>query len=88
MIKLIQPLHDYVVLKHKKENEIIKSKSGIILELNKSEIGIVVSCGPQVSDENIKPNSKVIYKNYEGQKIKLEEEYLIIKSKDIIAVLV
>jgi chaperonin GroES len=84
---LIKPLNDYVVLKYKKEEN--KTKSGIILNLDdkiQECIGVVVSCGPKVSD--IKNNDEVVYKEYSGTKIKIQGlEYLIIKAEEILALL-
>ncbi|MDV3169103.1 MAG: hypothetical protein Q8796_02240 [Candidatus Phytoplasma australasiaticum] len=43
-----------------------------------------MSYGPQVT--NLKVNDVVVYKNYSGEKLQLqEEEYLIVKSENIIA---
>ncbi|WP_225696060.1 co-chaperone GroES [Candidatus Phytoplasma sp. AldY-WA1] len=87
---LIKPLKDYVVIKHKEEK---KNESSIILKLkNQTQenncTGTVVSCGPEVSKE-IQPNYKVVYENYAGTKITIEkEEYLILKTDKIIALLV
>jgi chaperonin GroES len=87
MITLIKPLNDYIVLKYKEEET--KTESGIILELDKKKeesIGIVLNTGPKVTD--LKQNDKVVYKNYSGTKFKLnDEEYLIIKYEDILAIL-
>ncbi|WP_341266458.1 co-chaperone GroES [Candidatus Phytoplasma fraxini] len=88
---MIKPLNDYVVLKYKKEKN--TTESGILLRLDdqKTEqncIGIVVSCGPKVS-EKIKPNAEVVYKSYSGTKITIkDEEYLIVKNEEIIALLI
>lgn len=85
---LIKPLNDYVVLKYKKVENI--DKSGIILGLdnNKKEesIGIVLNFGPKIKE--LKENDEVVYKNYSGTKFKIkDEEYLIIKYEDILAIL-
>ncbi|WAN63656.1 GroES chaperonin [Candidatus Phytoplasma rubi] len=90
---LIKPLKDYVVIKHEEEK---KNESSIILNLkNQTQenncnncTGIVVSCGPEASKE-IQPNYKVVYENYAGTKITIEkEEYLILKTDKIIALLI
>ncbi|MDV3167156.1 MAG: co-chaperone GroES [Vigna little leaf phytoplasma] len=83
----IKPINDYIVLKYKKEEQ--KTAQGIYLtteDQNKDSIGIVVNCGPKVTE--IKPNDEVVYKNYSGTKIKVEnQDYLIIKLEDILAIL-
>ncbi|MDV3166130.1 MAG: co-chaperone GroES ['Waltheria sp.' little leaf phytoplasma] len=82
---LIQPLNDYVVLKPKFQDE--RTSSGLIVSTNprkEESLGIVVSFGPQVT--NLKTDDLVVYKNYSGEKVQLqEEEYLIVKSENIIA---
>ncbi|MDO8023740.1 MAG: co-chaperone GroES [Pigeon pea little leaf phytoplasma] len=82
---LIQPLNDYVVLKPKFQDE--RTSSGLIVSTSprkEESLGIIVSCGPQVT--NLKIDDLVVYKNYSGEKLQLqEEEYLIVKSENIIA---
>ncbi|MDV3157183.1 MAG: co-chaperone GroES family protein [Candidatus Phytoplasma australasiaticum] len=82
---LIQPLNDYVVLKPKFQDE--RTSSGLIISTSprkEDSLGIVISYGPQVT--NLKINDVVVYKNYSGEKLQLqEEEYLIVKSENIIA---
>ncbi|WIA07886.1 MAG: molecular chaperonin small subunit [Candidatus Phytoplasma cynodontis] len=85
----IQPLNDYVVLKYKKEENV--TKSGIITGIDKNKkqesIGIVYNFGPKVKD--LKKDDNVVYKNYSGTQFKIneEEEYLIIKYEDILAII-
>ncbi len=84
---MIRPLEDYVVLSVKKEEK--TTASGIIVateDKEKPAIGKVISVGPKV--ENIKTNDEVIYQNYAGTKVKIEQiEYLLVQSKNILAVL-
>ncbi|MFP7699536.1 MAG: co-chaperone GroES [Candidatus Phytoplasma pyri] len=84
---LFRPLEDNVILEFKIEKN--TTDSGIIVntqEKEKSSVGIVIAVGPKVSE--IKKNDEVIYKNYSGNKIKIEnKEYLVISSKDILALL-
>ncbi|WP_153369275.1 co-chaperone GroES [Candidatus Phytoplasma sacchari] len=89
MVKKIKPLNDYVVLKCKKIQN--KTSEGIILsveEKKEESVGIVNNLGPKVKEIQI--NDEVIYKNYSGTKFKDEyenEEYLIIKQEDILAII-
>ncbi|MDO8054108.1 co-chaperone GroES ['Opuntia sp.' phytoplasma] len=82
---LIQPLNDYVVLKPKFQDE--RTSSGLIVSTSprkEESLGIVVSFGPKVID--LKTDDLVVYKNYSGEKVQFqEEEYLIVKSENIIA---
>ncbi|MDV3196075.1 MAG: co-chaperone GroES [Candidatus Phytoplasma stylosanthis] len=86
---MIKPLNDYIVLKYKKKE--IKTDQGIYLGLNdkndNDNIGVVVSCGPKVKEIEI--NSEVIFQDHSFTKVKIKnEEYLIVKNDDIIALLV
>ncbi|QTX03294.1 molecular chaperonin small subunit [Candidatus Phytoplasma luffae] len=86
---MIKPLDNYVVLKLKQKE--VKSKSGILLQLSKQDkednIGIILNCGVEVKDIN--PNDEVVFKEHYATKIKIQnEEYLIVKREDIIAILV
>ena len=63
---------------------------GIILTDNAKNVpsyATVVAIGPE-SKADIKENDKVVYKEYSGTNVKLdEEEYIIIEAEDILAVL-
>jgi len=83
---MLKPLSDHVILSYIKEEE--KTASGIILTTevkDKQSMGKVVAIGPKVED--IKVDDKVVYKSYSGTKTKFnDEEYLIIKAEDILAI--
>ncbi|MDO8168064.1 co-chaperone GroES [Candidatus Phytoplasma melaleucae] len=84
----IKPLNDYVVLIPKeKDNKIEDSPIYTSTEKQKQEsVGVILDCGPSI--KSLKKNDTVVYKNYSGNKINLDEqEYLIIKEEDIIALL-
>ena len=90
----IVPLADRVVLKQSTPEE--KTKSGIILtsqSQEKPQQAEVVAVGPGVMVDvkeitmNVKPGDMVIYSKYAGNEVKLEdEEYIIVKQSDILAI--
>ena len=86
---MLKPLHDNVILK-KEKAEKETTASGIILTDNAKNVpsyATVVAIGPD-SKADIKENDKVVYKEYSGTNVKLdEEEYIIIEAEDILAVL-
>ena len=81
-MKLV-PLGDRVVLKQIAAEE--TTKSGIILPdqaQEKPQQAEVVAVGP-----GVKKGQKVIYSKYAGTNVKFEnEEYIIVKQSDILAV--
>lgn len=91
-MKLV-PLGDKVVLKQKDATE--KTKSGIILATaaqEKPQEAIVVAVGPggvidgKEVTMQVKTGDQVIYSKYAGTDVKLgDEEYIIVKQSDIIA---
>ena len=85
---MLKPLHKNVILR--KEEEEKKTASGIILTetaKTKSSIAVVAAIGKD-ADVNIKENDKVVYKEYSGTKVTLDEvEYIIIEDEDILAVI-
>lgn len=90
----IRPLGDRVVLQKKKAED--KTKSGIILPdgaKEKPQEAVVIAVGKgECADSaavtsQIKEGDMVIYSQYAGTNIKLDdEEYIIVSGKDIIAV--
>lgn len=92
-MKLI-PLADRVVLKQSTPEE--KTKSGIILtstSQEKPQPAEVIAVGPGgVVDGkevvmNVKPGDMVIFSKYAGSEVKLDdEEYIIVKQSDILAI--
>ena len=93
-MKLV-PLADRVVLKQSTPEE--KTKSGIILtsqSQEKPQQAEVVAVGPgglvdgKEVTMNVKPGDMVIYSKYAGNEVKLEdEEYIIVKQSDILAII-
>ena len=92
-MKLV-PLGDRVVLKQYEAEE--KTKSGIILASKtqeKPQEAEVIAVGPGgVVDGKdvtmqVKAGDKVIYSKYSGNEVKLgDEEYIIVRQNDILAV--
>ena len=92
-MKLV-PLADRVVLKQSTPEE--KTKSGIILTSQSQEKPqqaevVAVGSGGMVDGKkitmNVKPGDMVIYSKYAGNEVKLEdEEYIIVKQSDILAI--
>ena len=88
-MKLV-PLGDRVVLKQFEAEE--TTKSGIILaskSQEKPQEAEVVAVGPGTEDVKMEVSvgQKVIYSKYAGTEVKLEdEEYIIVKQNDILAV--
>ncbi len=91
----IKPLLDRVVLKVEEAEE--KTKSGIILSSaaqEKPQFARVVAVGPggvvdgkEVKME-VKVGDQVIYSKYSGTEVKLDdEEYIIVKQSDILAII-
>ena len=92
-MKLV-PLADRVVLKQSTPEE--KTKSGIILtsqSQEKPQQAEVVAVGPgglvdgKEVTMNVKVGDMVIYSKYAGNEVKLDdEEYIIVKQSDILAI--
>ncbi len=96
MASRFKPLADRVVIKPATREEV--TRSGIILPdtaKEKPQEGTVVAVGPgRLLDDGkrltleIKEGDKVIYSKYAGTEVKSDdEEYLIVRESDILAVL-
>lgn len=93
----IKPLSDYILIKPIKEEE--KTKSGILLpetaDKERPEQGEVIAVGPgkrnpdgKIITMDIKVGQKVLFTKYGPNEIKVnDEEYLIAKQEDILAVI-
>ena len=90
----LKPLLDRVVIKSVAAEE--TTKSGIILTgsaKEKPQMNEVIAVGPggMVDGKEVtmyvKPGDKVIYSKYAGNEVKLDdEEYIIVKQSDILAI--
>lgn len=87
--KNVKPLGENVLVSVEKEP--VKTKSGLVLpetaSAERPQMGKVLAVGD--SDKiKIKKGQKIIFAKYSGSEIKIEEEeYLIIKNEDILAVI-
>lgn len=91
----LQPLGDRVVVKPKEDLE-ARTKSGLVIPdtaKEKPQLGEVLAVGPGEFQEgkrvplDVKVGDKVVYSKYGGTEVKLEnEEYLILSSRDLLAV--
>ncbi len=92
----VRPLADRVLLKRMKQEE--TSYGGILLPetaKQKQEMGEVIAVGPGKKDRDgkmievaVKPGDKVLWDKYSAQEISLEEEeFVIVKSDDLIAII-
>jgi len=90
-----QPLNDYVLIKPLGEDEV--TKAGIILpdtvDKEKPEKGEVIAVGQgkvldsgQRAPMSVSVGNKVIFKKYSPDEIPGEEEMLMIKEEDIMAI--
>ena len=90
----LRPLGDRVVLKQLEAEE--TTKGGIILTTQskeKPQEAEVIAVGPgadvdgKLAPMEVKVGEKVIYSKYAGTEVKLdEEEYIVVKQGDILAV--
>ncbi|NLY53283.1 MAG: co-chaperone GroES [Firmicutes bacterium] len=91
----LQPLADRIVVKPLAQEE--KTKSGIVLPdtaKEKPQKGEVLAVGPGRMTEDgtrlpmeVKVGDKVIYSKYAGTEVKIDdEEYLILKETDVLAI--
>lgn len=87
---MIQPLNNYCLLK-KDEIKEEKKVGSIILSTTKKDEGNVaniVEVGSEVKNKELVKGVKVIFKEYSTTKYKdSDDEYLLIKDEDIIAVI-
>jgi chaperonin GroES len=92
----LKPLHDRVIVKPLKENEM--TKSGIILpdtSKEKPERGEVVAAGPgrlldngTRAEMSVKAGNKILFKKYSPDEVKVDgQEYLILDEREILAII-
>jgi chaperonin GroES len=93
----VRPLHDRVLLKRVDEEEVMKG--GIIIPDTAKEKpmeGEIMAVGPgKVADDgkvtplDVKPGDRVLFGKYSGTEIKIDEEdYVIMREEEILAVFV
>ena len=92
----IKPLADRVLVKRIEEEEV--KKGGIIIPdtaKEKPQKGEVLAVGPGRVDENgkripmeVKVGDKILFSKYAGSEVKVgDEEYLIMREDDILAII-
>ncbi len=92
----IRPLHDHIVVKRQEEKEI--KKGGIIIPdtaKEKPQEGKVIAVGNGRVNEDgkkisldVKAGDKILFGKYSGSEVKIdEEEYLIMKEDDVLAII-
>ncbi len=92
----IRPLHDRIVVKRQEEKEI--KKGGIIIPdtaKEKPQEGKVIAVGNGRVNEDgkkisldVKAGDKILFGKYSGSEVKIDdEEYLIMKEDDVLAII-
>ncbi len=81
----LQPLADYVLAEQ--EEAATKTASGLYLPekaAEKPKLAKVLSVGKDVKE--IKPGTKIVYKGYSTNEVKLDgKDYILIKEEDVLA---
>jgi chaperonin GroES len=85
----VKPLADRVMVKLEKNEA--KSAGGIIIPdtaQEKTQTGVVVAVGTDKDVITVKAGDKVMYDKYAGTQVKIDQdEHLIVKMADIIAII-
>ena len=92
----IRPLHDRIIVKRMEEQEV--KKGGIIIPdsaKEKPQEGKVIAVGNgKVADDgkkiplDVKAGDKILFGKYSGSEVKVEEEeYLILREEDVLAII-
>ena len=92
----IRPLHDRILVKREEEKEV--KKGGIIIPdtaKEKPQEGKVIAVGNgKGNDEgkkvplDVKAGDKILFGKYSGSEVKLDdEEYLILREEDVLAII-
>lgn len=87
---MIKPLKNYVVLKKEKNLEEKKVGSIILATSKKDDANVanIIEVGEEVKNSELVKGAKVIYKEYSTTSYKEnDDEYLLIKDEDILAVI-
>ncbi|MDH3308152.1 MAG: co-chaperone GroES [Acidimicrobiia bacterium] len=94
----LQPLGDRVIVKAREDSE-ARTPSGLVIPdtaKEKPQLGDVIAVGPGALNDDgvripmdVKEGDVVVYSKYGGTEIKLQgEEYLVISTRDLLAVVV
>ncbi|HET9926482.1 MAG TPA: co-chaperone GroES [Methylomirabilota bacterium] len=92
----IRPLHDRIVVKREEEKE-VKKGSIIVPDTakEKPQEGKVIAVGRgKVTEDgkkvplDVKPRDRILFGKYSGSEVKIDdEEYLIMKEDDVLAII-
>ena len=86
---MITPLNNFILLKKEKTKE--KTIGSIIIPgTNKDDgnIATIVALGDKITNSLLTKGTKVIYRQYSSTNIKVQdEEYLLIKDEDVLAII-
>jgi len=96
MAMKIRPLHDRILVKRLEEQEV--KKGGIIIPdtvKEKPQEGKVIAAGNgKVGDDgkkiplDVKAGDRILFGKYSGSEVKIEDdEYLILREEDVLAIL-
>ena len=84
----VKPLQDRVLIKV--EDAETKTSSGLYIPdtaREKTQTGIIIAVGNDKDAINVKVGDKVMYDKYSGTSISInDEDHLIVKSQDILAI--
>lgn len=83
---MLKPLNKNIILKKEKAEN--KTASGIVLtgkEEDTHNVAEVVSVSVDASIQ-LRAGMKVVYKDYAGTTITMEEEFIVVEEKDILAI--
>jgi len=92
----IRPLHDRILVKRLEEQEV--KKGGIIIpdtaKEKPQEAKVIAVGNGKVTDEgkkiplDVKAGDKILFGKYSGSEVKLDdEEYLILREEDVLAII-
>ena len=92
----IRPLHDRILVKREEEKEV--KKGGIIIpdtaKEKPQEVKVIAVGGGKVNEDgkkiplDVKAGDKILFGKYSGSEVKLDdEEYLILREEDVLAII-
>lgn len=86
---MITPLNNFILLKKEQTKE--KTIGSIIIPgTNKDDgnIATIVALGDKITNSLLTKGTKIIYRQYSSTNIKVQdEEYLLIKDEDVLAII-
>ena len=83
---MLKPLHDYVLLEKEKVEKTTSTAIILTSGKEKSKLAVVKAIGTGVEKPEYKVGDRVLYREYAGTNMKVDdEEFIVIKDEDIIA---